>query len=99
MNLTALEKKLIAAARTSEPDERVPYAFEKRIMARLSEAAPVDVLGSWGRSLWRAAVPCLAVAVLLAGWNLWNGESSSARADFSDEFEIAVLISAYEAPQ
>ena len=40
MNLAELERKLIAAARANPPSDRVPYAFEKRIMARLA-ARPV----------------------------------------------------------
>ena len=43
MKLTALETKLIAAARAGVPSEQVPYCFEKRIMARLADAAPLSV--------------------------------------------------------
>jgi hypothetical protein len=98
MNLSALEKKLMAAGRREAPDDRVPYAFEKRIMARLAEAAPVDVLGFWGRSLWRAAVPCLALALLLGTWSFWISQHSP-KPDFSDDLEIAVLIPAYDMPE
>jgi hypothetical protein len=97
MNLTALEQKLISAARASAPDDRVPYAFEKRIMARLADVAPVDLMSLWGRALWRAAVPCLSVALLLGAWSLWQGRSNNpatASMDFPKEFENAVLIAA-----
>jgi len=94
MNLTALEKKLIAAARVSQPVDRVPYAFEKRIMARLAEAGPLDALSLWGRALWRAAIPCVAVALFLGIWSTWQGAEVSRNADFPKEFETAVLLAA-----
>ena len=37
MNLAELETKLIAAARCHPPGDRVPYAFEQRVMARLRD--------------------------------------------------------------
>jgi hypothetical protein len=58
-------RKLIEAARAVPTDYRVPYAFEKRIMARLSGLKPVDSLTLWGEALWRGAVFCLALAVIL----------------------------------
>lgn len=92
MDLKALEKKLIATARATRPDERVPYAFEKRIMARLEQSTPLDVLGLWGQALWRAAVPCIALALLLSAWSLLGNRGSSG--DFTKEFETAVLVAA-----
>ena len=58
-------RKLIAAARAVPPDARVPYAFEKRIMARLEGLKPQDSWALWGSALWRGAVFCLTLAVLL----------------------------------
>ena len=55
MNLTQLERKLIAVARANPPSERVPYAFEKRILARLPAQPMLDRWELWGRALWRAA--------------------------------------------
>ena len=42
MNLAELHNKLIAVARLQKPDERVPYAFEKRITALIAARAVVD---------------------------------------------------------
>ncbi len=92
MKLTTLEKKLIRAARATAVEARVPYAFEKRIMARLAATAPVDLLGLWGRALWRAAIPCIATALLLGLWTFWPRNNSGAGADFPVEFESAVLV-------
>jgi hypothetical protein len=58
-------RKLIQAARAVPPDARVPYAFEKRIMARLEGLKPQDSWALWGQALWRGAVFCLTLAVLL----------------------------------
>ncbi len=94
MDLVHLQAKLMAVARSASPDDRVPYAFEKRIMARLGGTVPLDALGLWARALWRAAVPCLTVAMLLCLWNLWHDTGSSLNGDFPKEFETAVLTAA-----
>jgi hypothetical protein len=64
MDLSGLQKKLIAAARNNPPADTVPYAFEKRIMALLSRA-PMDVWGIWARGLTRAAVCCVAAVMVI----------------------------------
>ena len=50
------------------PVDHVPYAFENRIMAHI-EAAPqvaVNLWQQWSQALWRTAVPCLTVMILVA---------------------------------
>ena len=93
MNLDNLQTKLIAAARAAQPSERVPYAFEKRVMARLTESVRVDLLGAWSAALWRAAISCVAIVVLSGAWSLWSSYEQR-QADFSQEFETAVFASA-----
>ena len=66
MNLPELHRKLIAAARSTPPDERVPYSFEKRIMARLAGQKPLDAWTLWGRALSRAAACCVAFMLMLS---------------------------------
>ena len=92
MNLFELEKRLMAAARTAAPNDRVPYAFEKRVMARLADAAPADPIGLWVRTLWVCAAPCVALALGVCAWSVWQGRGLSANGDFPKEFETAVLI-------
>ena len=92
MNLDNLQTKLIAVARSAPPRDHVPYAFEKRVMARLLNR-PVDSLGAWSTALWRAAVSCLAIVLLSGAWSLWSSHRQS-QADFSQEFETAVFASA-----
>jgi hypothetical protein len=64
MNLADLQRALTAAARQNPPSDRVPYAFEKRIMARLAAAPRADGWALWGRALWGGAAACVAVAAL-----------------------------------
>ncbi len=92
MNWTALENKMMAAARRTPPDDRVPYAFEKRIMARLAGRMPSDALGEWAAALWRTAVPCLLLAAALGAWSLWQADAYSTSREFTGEFETAVLM-------
>jgi hypothetical protein len=91
MNLNNLQHKLIAAARAMEPSDRVPHAFEKRIMARLSESAG-DLLGAWSVALWRAALGCVLIATLSGALSLWSNHQRN-NGDFSQEFETAVFAS------
>ena len=93
MNLAELERKLIAVARSYPVSEAVPYAFEKRIMARL-KARAVDEWSLWARALWRAAAPCVAIMLLLAGWSLLAPTSTAPGVDLSQQFENTVLAAA-----
>jgi hypothetical protein len=73
MNLAELHNKLIAAARAHPPADTVPYAFEKRIMARLRGQSVPDGWAAWAGLLWRAAAPCLAIMVVVSGITLATG--------------------------
>ena len=91
MNLAQLERELIAAARANPPSDRVPYAFEKRIMALIAERPVADGWALWGHALWRAAAPCVAIMLLLSAW-LWLAPQSSVPAgDLSQELEQTLL--------
>jgi len=68
MKLIDLEKKLIAVARANPPSDRVPLAFEKRIMALLTGRPVQDVWAVWAKALWYAAAPCVAIMLLFSGW-------------------------------
>jgi hypothetical protein len=91
MNLAELEKKLVAAARANPPSEGVPYAFEKRIMARLATRPVMDDWALWARALWRAAAPCAAIMLLLGAWSFFAPHSSTAANDLSQELEKTLL--------
>ena len=102
MNLDELQKKLLAAAKANPPAERVPLAFEKRILANLKVRPVAELSALWARALWRAVVPCVAVTVVLGtflfvpantadfsnGANLTNGASE---VDLAQAFEATML--------
>jgi len=85
-----LEQKLMAAARSQQPSDRVPYAFEKRIMALLTVQRLPDTLSLWARALWRAAAPCVGIMLLLAGWSAFRPAVTSTT-DLSQELDNTVL--------
>ena len=90
MNLEQLHKKLISVARQNPPGDQVPYAFEKRIMARLKTRA-VDTWALWSHALWRAALTCVLV---VAGIGLWSASPLHKNdSDLSEDFEDAVFAS------
>jgi transposase len=91
MKLTALEAKLIAAARHHQPDETVPYVFEKRIMARLAATPPLDEWAIWSRALWRATAPCIALMLFLSLWSLLSAKGNNRFDNPSEAFETTVL--------
>ena len=93
MNLPELQKKLIAAVRLNPPDVRVPYAFEKRIMALIAARAVADRWVFWTRGLWRAAASCVAVAVVCSAASLFMPAQSDNGNDLSQEFENTLLAS------
>ena len=92
MNLPELHKKLIAAARSNPPSERVPFAFEKRITALLASSPALDYWAMWSRALWRGAVGCIAVVLLLGAITTFLPRNKGD--DLSQDFENTMLASA-----
>src|SRR5947208_499131 len=93
MNLDALHKKLMAAARSQPPGDRVPYAFEKRVMAHLRARSEPDPWTLWGRALWRAAAPCVAITLVLAAWTMLSVNGNGTNASFGQTLDQTVLAS------
>src|SRR5215469_13165794 len=98
MNVIELQKKLIAAARANVLDDRVPYAFEKRIMALIPAATRTDGVVLWVRGLWQAAASCAAVALLCGAWVFFN-PSANTNDDLSQNFENTLLASVDQGDQ
>ena len=98
MKVTQLERKLIAAARANPPSDRVPYAFEKRIMARLAAQPVPDDWALWARALWRAAAPCVAIMLLLGAWSFFAPHNSTAANDVSQDLEKTLLAAVDQEP-
>jgi hypothetical protein len=99
MNLAELQKKLIAADRARAPDDRVPYAFEKRITALLASRVAPDNMALWVRGLWRAAVSCVAIALLSGAWAFFNPATATNTTDLSQNFESTLLASVDQSDQ
>ena len=93
MNSENLARKLIEAARAERLSERVPYAFAKRVTARLSARPALDLSAVWARALWRAAVPCIAIPMLLGFWAASSAKSPAQDTSLAQEFEDTLLAS------
>lgn len=95
MNINLLHEKLIRAARLNAPSDRVPYAFEKRILARISSVCIIDRVSLWARALWRGAIPCVAVTVLLSVWAASPPRESASveGGDLGAELETTLMAS------
>ncbi|HEY9509423.1 MAG TPA: hypothetical protein VIV82_06115 [Verrucomicrobiae bacterium] len=92
MKLPELQKKLISAARTQTVSDRVPYAFEKRVMAYIRSCPAVDVTALWAQALWRSAGACLAVVAVLGAVSIFTPHTTKpAPGDLSQEFEKTML--------
>jgi hypothetical protein len=97
MNFAELERKLTAAARLQPADDRVPYAFEKRIMALLAERAAVSGRVLWARGLWRAAVSCVVLAAISGAISFFTPVVPDNSNDLSQDFENTLLASVDQA--
>jgi hypothetical protein len=88
MNIADVQKRLLAAARATPPGDAVPFAFEKRIMARIASDALVDAWAIWSWVLWRAAAPCIAIMLAVGVWTALfadpNGSANSLAADLEE---------------
>jgi transposase len=91
MNWNTVQKKLLAAARAEPADDRVPYAFEQRILARLPARLVADRWADWAAALWKAAVPCVVLGAALSLWSSVDRRQDAAEAAWAVAFENAVL--------
>lgn len=90
MNIAKLQDKLVAAARQTPLDDRVPYAFEQRIMAHVRRPLASDRWTIWSRWMWQAAVPCLGLTAVLCALALSSGAQNTTRPPLNEQFETAV---------
>jgi hypothetical protein len=97
MNWAELEKKLITAARMNPPGDRVPFAFEQRVVACLKSSRIIDPLGWWSRALWLGAGACAAIALLTSVWASPPDELGDATYSFSHGVEQALFATAGDA--
>jgi hypothetical protein len=98
MDLENLYRKVIAVARVQAPSERVPYGFEQRIMAQLKRCSVPDEWALWARVLWRAAVPSVAVMLLLIAWSVSAPVGNRPANDLALDLENTLLTAADQEP-
>ena len=91
MNWVQLQTKLVAAARLHPSADRVPYAFEKRIMARLLATPPPDAWAAWARALWLGAGACAAAMLLMSVWTYTPSGEGDMASGFSQDLEETIL--------
>lgn len=62
-------RKMLTETREIKLD-KVPYAFEKRIMSHIQETPETDLnlWKLWSRALFKAAIPCFSLMILAAIW-------------------------------
>jgi len=77
MDLEKLNQKLLNAARFEPEDDRVPYAFEQRILACIKGLRPEDAWRLWDVAFWKAAMACLVISLLFSAWS-YNSDFNSA---------------------
>ena len=93
MNLAELQRKLLAAARLYPPGEQVPIAFAERVMMHLQTQPVPDSRVLWARALWRAAICCVAIMLLLGALTFIDSRGNTSPNDLSQEFEKTMLVS------
>ncbi len=91
MKPSDLQTKLIRAARNEPPQDHVPYAFEKRVMARIASISPLNFWAMWGRPLWRGALSCVAFTLLCGAWSLSTPASRDNADTIGQDLDGAVL--------
>ena len=82
-------EEFVKLARELPRDERVPYAFEKRVMAHVGQIPAPDLLAMWTRALWRAVAPCFGIMLIAAAVSFTQSNDSST--DIGTELDNAVM--------
>ena len=91
MNIQNLHSNLIEAAKKLPEDDRVPYSFEKRIMANLQSTPQPDSMALWARGLWQATVPCLALMVAIGTWSVIDSNQVPIVDPLAADLELTML--------
>jgi hypothetical protein len=81
-------QQVIRAARALPEDGRVPYAFEKRIMTLIGTRKPADIWSIWSHTMWRAALACVAITVVMGAFSELRDEPSEL---FAADLEQTVM--------
>jgi len=82
-------EEFVKLARELPNDERVSYAFEKRVMAHIASRPAADALIFWTQALWRAVVPCVGIMIVAAAVSF--SHPSDVASDSEIDLDNAVL--------
>ena len=82
-------EEFVKRARETPRDERVPYTFEKRVMANLSTPLVADPVSQWAGALWRAVAPCVVITAIAAFVSF--SQATETPSDLDAALENAVL--------
>lgn len=94
MNVSELQAKLLRAAAAARPEDRVPYAFERRITALIRDRLAEQRRNPWVRGLWRAAFSCVGIAFLCGVWVMVSpARPGGSPEDLSQTLETTLLAS------
>ena len=69
----------------------MPFAFAKRIIARLPGRAAPDPWALWSHALWRAAALCVGVMLLSTAWTVLAPGHAAPANDLSQDFENTLV--------
>lgn len=83
-------QQVVRVARALPEDARVPYAFEKRVMALLAARKPADRWALWSSVMWRAAVTCVTISLLTGALAQFREDSGTAEL-LAAELEVTFL--------
>jgi hypothetical protein len=83
-------EEFVKLARELPRDERVPYAFEKRVMAHLGQMPAPDMLAMWTQALWKAVAPCVGIMLIALVISFARTDDSNGN-DLQTELDNAVM--------
>lgn len=90
MKVKSLHKLLIETARKLPEKDCVPASFEKRIMSHIDAEGLTDALTLWAKGLWRAAIPCLTLMMLIGTLNVIDRQESQVD-PLAEDLELTML--------
>lgn len=85
-------EEFVRLARALPVNERTPYAFEKRIMARLAATPMADALSEWTHVLWRAMAPCVGIMLVAAAISLASKSADPTPENEGTDLEQTVFV-------
>ena len=83
--------KFLSLARALPESARCPFAFEKRIMARLRGLQQQDKWKAWAPAMWKAALCGLSILAVVGAFARFSEQNSNEL--LASELETTVMAS------